>query len=364
MHRNNKHYMQTWKTIDNVCNWIFLVELMINLYGSFWRPFVTNPWNYLDTIVVIVGLFLIFEVDLGALANLKMLRAFRILRLFKRIKSLNKILIGIVRSIPGVMNAFVVMFIFMAIYAVLAVDLFRDFGADGTYETIQRYGPADATWGAGEELASDASVPTLRVEERGSVTSMTARGFHYGQEYFGTFSRALYTLFQVLTGESWSEAVARPLIFGHPPENALIAAVFFTSFILLTAIILQNVVVTVLLDEFLADDSGAADDAAFAAEQAARMAGIEPSSAAAPASAAPAAADQVAGSPVPGASGLAMDASKFPNGVAVIAQEDFHALRKQADETLADLASTKAQMELILGLLPASLPKPTSLPKP
>ena len=35
---------------------------------------------------------------------------------------------------------------------------------------------------------------------------MTPRGYHYGQEYYGTFGRSLYTLFQVLTGESWSEA--------------------------------------------------------------------------------------------------------------------------------------------------------------
>ena len=43
--------------------------------------------------------------------------------------------------------------------------------------------------------------------------------YHYGQEYWGNFMKSLYTLFQVLTGESWSEAVARPILFGwldHP----------------------------------------------------------------------------------------------------------------------------------------------------
>ena len=38
------------------------------------------------------------------------------------------------------------------------------------------------------------------------------------QEYYGTFARSLYSLFQVLTGESWSEAVARPVVFADSAE--------------------------------------------------------------------------------------------------------------------------------------------------
>ena len=78
---------------------------------------------------------------------------------------------------------------------------------------------------------------------------MTARGYTNGYEYYGTFSRALYTLFQVMTGESWSEAIARPLIFGLE-KNAFLPAAFFVSFIILTQIVLVNVVVAVLLDKF------------------------------------------------------------------------------------------------------------------
>ena len=49
------------------------------------------------------------DVDLGPFNKLKLLRAFRIFRLFKRIKSLNKIIVAIGRSIPGVMNALLIM---------------------------------------------------------------------------------------------------------------------------------------------------------------------------------------------------------------------------------------------------------------
>lgn len=124
-----RYYTTVWDPIDTVCNWIFLLELLINLYGNFWKPFIKNPWNYLDTIVVVIGVISLARVKLQPPAsNIKILRAFRILRLFKRVKSLNKILVALLKSIPGVCNAFIVMLIFMMIFAIVAVDLFRDFG--------------------------------------------------------------------------------------------------------------------------------------------------------------------------------------------------------------------------------------------
>ena len=105
----HQFYPDTWLTIDDVCNWIFLFELMLNLYGSFWRPFLRSAWNYLDTIVVVVGITSLLRIELGPLKQIKILRAFRVLRLFKRVESLNKILVALLRSIPGVMNAFLVM---------------------------------------------------------------------------------------------------------------------------------------------------------------------------------------------------------------------------------------------------------------
>merc|ERR1719352_31854 len=99
----------------------------------------------------------------------------------------------------------------MTIYAIVAVDLFRDFGHSGEYTTIQRYGEKDGQFGPycglNGEVCVNGSVHGGRFERDSSIDSLTARGFYYGQEYYGTFFRALYTLFQVLTGESWSEAV-------------------------------------------------------------------------------------------------------------------------------------------------------------
>ena len=122
------------------------------------------------------------------------------------------------------MNAFIIMVVVMAIYAFIGVDIFSRFGESGSYMTVQQIG-----------VEPHATYPNSTIE------SGTDSGFYYGPEYFGTFSRALFTLFQVMTGESWAEVVARPLIFGYAPGNAFGASFYFVSFIIVLPIVLINV---------------------------------------------------------------------------------------------------------------------------
>jgi len=195
------------------------------------RKFWASGWNVFDTIIVVVGVLTMANVLGPPLHKLKLLRAFRVFRLFKRIQSLNSIIVALLKSIPGVINAFVVMLVFYCIYAILAVELFRDFGEGGVYYTYDSRTGSNAT-----------------------VEALSPRGYVLGIEYYGDFMRALYTLFQVMTGESWSEAVVRPLVFGLYKNNAFTVGVFFVSFIILTQIVLINVVVAVLLDNFVTSD--------------------------------------------------------------------------------------------------------------
>jgi len=72
-------------------------------------------------------------------------------------------------------------------------------------------------------------------------------------EYFGTFSNSLFTMFQVLTGDSWSSNVARSLseeLKGRQDVHADVA-LFFVSYILVASFFVFNVVIAVLLDKFL-----------------------------------------------------------------------------------------------------------------
>jgi hypothetical protein len=254
-------YPEVWSGLADFFNAIFLVELLLNFYGSFFVPFWKSGWNIFDFLVVAVGTISLARVDMGPGNLLRLLRAFRVFRLFKRIKSLNKIIVSLGKAIPGVANAFLIMVIFMCIFAILGVEFFSQFGPDGTMTTYQDHGQRGIDWTNLTGLPienGDCDEMNGTIAGGGCVVVplVTARGYTYGEEYYGTFFRALYTLFQVMTGESWSEAVARPTLFGYvnPQIGAVLTGLFYVSFIIITQIIMINVVVAVLLEKMVEED--------------------------------------------------------------------------------------------------------------
>ncbi|KAK3275388.1 hypothetical protein CYMTET_16484 [Cymbomonas tetramitiformis] len=175
---------------------IFSVELFINMYAYYWYPFWTSGWNIFDFIVVGVALSSILFDGLPGIATLRLLRAFRVFRLFKRLKSLRKILLALEAAIPGCSNAFLILVLVSSIYSILGVEFFGE---------IDPY-------------------------------------------YFATFFQSLFTMFQIMTGESWSE-IARPIIDEYPQ-----AAMFFITYILVANIVLVNVIIAALLEEMVGDE--------------------------------------------------------------------------------------------------------------
>jgi hypothetical protein len=230
----DRRYDVVWVIFEYFYNIAFTIELAVNMYAFWLREFWSSGWNKFDFLVVSIGLLNICKVPLpGPLKLLRMMRAFRVFRLFKRVKSLGKIMESLGKAIPGVLNAFVILVLVMCIYAILGVEFFRLYGEGGKFKNAQ---------GNDQEL-------------------VTARGLDFGWEYFGNFPKSLYTMFQVLTTESWSEAIARPLIMMDDPLEGTAYAFFFVSFVIVCGIILINVVVAVLLEKMV-DDTPADGDAA------------------------------------------------------------------------------------------------------
>lgn len=183
------------------------------------------------------------QTDLGPLTLVRNLRAFRVFRLFKRIKALRKILEAITRSVAGVSSAMVVITIVMSIYAILGVAFFKDLGADGSiriqYSTRILKPPVG---GCAKALLTFPLMPRGRygsysLDESGNLTSgsdwhvhdidgYSARGIPFGEEYFGNFGRALYTCFQLLLGDSWSEVVGKQLIWGEHEYGPVIGVLY------------------------------------------------------------------------------------------------------------------------------------------
>jgi len=217
-------YVDEFGVFEWFFNIAFLIELTLNMYSTWCCRFWKSSWNIFDFFVVLIGWMFQLQVPLpGPMKLLRMMRAFRVFRLFKRVESLRKIMSSLAKAIPGVMNAFLIQLIFICIFAIIAVDRFRDYGEGGFY--FNEY------------------------DEK--VEFQTSRGQDYGFEYYGDFGKALYTMFQCLTGESWSEAVTRPLFNSNSATTSMGSCFFFVFFSLLQGVVLINVVVAVLLEKMV-----------------------------------------------------------------------------------------------------------------
>jgi len=222
---HGRRYTNEFRLLEMIYNILFTLELLINMYAHRCAVFWRSGWNIFDVVVVLIGLVNMMNLPFpSCFSMLRMIRAFRVFRLFKRVRSLKKIITALAHAVPGVMNAFLLLTIVMCIYAILAVEMFINVGED-----------------------------CHRVD---AIMAPSFRGNCFGEEYFGSFSKSLYSFFQVLTGESWSEAIARPVLWWHTdPWLSVGSAIFFVSFVLVTGFVLTNVVVAVLLDKMV--DSGA-----------------------------------------------------------------------------------------------------------
>ena len=91
----------------------------------------------------------------------------------------------------------IIMVIFMMIYAIIAVEYFAQLG-QGCEGREEAGGPDGRCFG----LAPYNTFITFNDDGTNqTLSAQTDRGFAFGWEYYGTFTRALFTLFQVMTGE-------------------------------------------------------------------------------------------------------------------------------------------------------------------
>ena len=172
-------YPQHWRLLENSFNALFLFEFLINMYAHWFFPFFVSSWNQFDMVVVSVGCVSFFVPLIGPLKLLRTLRAVRVFRVFKRVESLNKIVAMVASAIPGVFSTSVMIVIVLSIYAMIGVEFFSTFGtSQGTDGECEYFSRSDGS-----------PIPTR-----------TQRHMCAGAEYFGSYSRAWYTLFQVRRG--------------------------------------------------------------------------------------------------------------------------------------------------------------------
>ena len=182
--------------IDRVILAIFVVELSLRLYVQR-ADFFRDPWRIFDLVVVGIAL-------LPVGGNLSILRAFRILRVLRlvgAIPSMRRVVSGLLNALPGMGSIAMLLSLIFYVFAVMATKLF---------------GSAFPDW-------------------------------------FGSIGKSGYTLFQIMTLESWSMGIVRPVMESFP-----MAWMFFVPFILVTTFAVLNLFVGIIVD---AMQSGALTDA-------------------------------------------------------------------------------------------------------
>ena len=93
---------------------VFTAELLVNLFAHWLRPFLANPWSLLDAFIVLMSLVALGDANIPVTV-LRLMRAFRVVRLFGRLYALRKIITALSTSIVPMMNAFLILFIIASI---------------------------------------------------------------------------------------------------------------------------------------------------------------------------------------------------------------------------------------------------------
>lgn len=164
----------------------FSIEIIAKLF-VYRLSFFRNSWNVFDFAIVAISVL----PAAGSFSVFRALRIVRTLRLLKSIPKLRVIIESLLQSIPSI-----------GWIVVLLGIVYYTFGVIGTNLFGQDY-----------------------------------------PDYFGSLGGSLFTLFQVMTLESWSSAVARPIMEGAP-----YAAVYFISFILIATYTTLNVFIAIVVN--------------------------------------------------------------------------------------------------------------------
>ena len=164
---------------------VFVVEILLRL-AVHRLAFFLQPWSIFDFVIVAVSI-------MPATQGFQVLRALRVLRVLRMITivpSLRRVVGALAAALPGMGSIFLLLGLIFYVFSVMATKLFG------------------------------ASFP----------------------DWFGTIGASAYSLFQIMTLESWSMGIVRPVMTVYPYAWA-----FFVPFILCATFIALNLFIGVIV---------------------------------------------------------------------------------------------------------------------
>ncbi len=172
--------------LDKLCLAIFVIEILLKLIAHRLQ-FFRSGWNLFDFFIVAAALV----PGAQTFSVLRALRILRVLRVISAAPSLRRVVEGFITALPGMGSVFLLMALIFYIGAVMATKLFAS------------------------------SFP----------------------DWFGSIGESAYSLFQIMTLESWSMGIVRPVMEVYPYAWA-----FFVPFIMITTFAVVNLLVGLIVN--------------------------------------------------------------------------------------------------------------------
>ena len=172
--------------LDRAALLVFTVEIGLKLF-VYRSRFTRDGWNVFDFIIVAIA----WLPAAGPLSVLRALRIMRVLRLMSVVPQMRSVIGALFNALPGMGSIVAVLALIFYVAAVMATKLF---------------GGAFPDW-------------------------------------FGTIGASMYSLFQIMTLESWSMGIVRPVMDVFPAAWA-----FFVPFIVITSFAVLNLFIALIVN--------------------------------------------------------------------------------------------------------------------
>ena len=165
---------------------VFVIELGLR-FAARGLALLRDPWAVFDCLVIGISLV----PASGPFSVLRALRVLRVLRLVSINPNMRKVVQALLASLPGMGSIIMLMALIFYVSAVMATQLF------------------------GERFP----------------------------EWFGTLTASLYSLFQMMTLDSWSSGTVRPIMAVYPQ-----AWLFFIPYVLIATFMMLNLFIAVIVN--------------------------------------------------------------------------------------------------------------------
>uniref|UniRef100_A0A3Q3MIH8 Voltage-dependent R-type calcium channel subunit alpha-1E-like n=1 Tax=Mastacembelus armatus TaxID=205130 RepID=A0A3Q3MIH8_9TELE len=233
--------------LHNVSTWVLpyfffqMIDQGLILHdGSYFR----DMWNILDFIVV-VGALIAFALtnnkgrDIKTIKSLRVLRVLRPLKTIKRLPKLKAVFDCVVTSLKNVFNILIVYQLFMFIFAVIAVQLFKGkffYCTDSSMNT--------------EKECQGYYIDYSRDKKEVKRREWKRHEFHYDNVCW-----ALLTLFTVSTGEGWPQVLQHSTDvteenMGPSRGNRMEMSVFYVVYFVVFPFFFVNIFVALIIITF------------------------------------------------------------------------------------------------------------------